>query len=234
MACYNERVKPASEVLQQNTFFASLSGNDPALAAAMAVSRRYARGEKIVLYGDAWPYFLLIGQGQVDAVKESGEGRSLLVTTFGPGDIFWGVAFFLKDTPMPVTLEARTDCELYLWTCEDLRPILIRNGTVLWTLAQLMVSRMLHASEMLEGLAFQPIAGRLARLLAELPHDQTSGAVSRSLTLDEMAARIGTTREVVCRFLYRLAGQGVISITRTELAITDRPALLDMAQTVKG
>lgn len=196
--------------------------------------RRYGRGEKIVLYGDVWPYFLLIAQGQVDAVKESGEGRSLLVTTFHPGEVFWGVAFFLENAPMPATLEARTDCELYLWSHEDMQPILMRNGPASWELSRLMIARMLHASEMLEGLAFQPIAGRLAHLLIDLPQDEKSGAVSRTLTLDEMAARIGTTREVVCRFLYRLAGQGVISITRTELAITDRQALMDLAQTVKG
>ena len=220
--------------MNRSPFFASLEADDKAALAAKAVFRRYERGEKIVLYGDVWPYFLLIGQGQVDAVKESGEGRSLLVTTFGPGDIFWGVAFFLDDAPMPVTLEARADCELYLWSCEDMQPVLVRNGPAMWDLSCLMVSRMLYASEMLEGLAFQPVAGRLARLLAELPHDDKSGAVSRSLTLDEMAARIGTTREMVCRFLYRFAGQGLITITRTEFSITDRSALAELAQTVKG
>ena len=199
-----------------------------------AVLRRYARGEKIVLYGDVWPYFLLIAQGQVDAIKESGEGRSLLVTTFNPGEVFWGVAFFLDDAPMPATLEARSDCELYLWSYEDMHAVLLRNGAASWELSRLMVARMLHASEMMESLAFQPVAGRLAHLLVDLPYDEKSGAVSRSLTLDEMAARIGTTREMVCRFLYRLAGQGMISITRTEFAITDRQALLDLAQTVKG
>ena len=204
------------------------------MVASNAVFRRYARDEKIVLYGDVWPYFLLIAKGQVDAVKESGEGRSLLVTTFDPGEVFWGVAFFLEDAPMPATLEARTDCELYLWSHDVMQPVLQRNGAASWELSRLMVARMLHASEMLEGLAFQPVAGRLAHLLTELPHDEKSGAVSRSLTLDEMAARIGTTREMVCRFLYRLAGQGMISITRTEFAITDRQALLDLAQTVKG
>ncbi|HEY5982004.1 MAG TPA: Crp/Fnr family transcriptional regulator [Anaerolineales bacterium] len=224
----------ALEVLHRSSYFSSLSAEDLALVAQGARLRRYARGEKIVLYGDAWPYFLLIVDGQVDAIKESGEGRSLLVTTFDAGDVFWGVAFFLTDSPMPVTLEARTDCVLYLWETGDLQPVLERNGTFMWNLSRLMVSRMLHASEMLEGLAFQPVAGRLARLLAELPHDEKSGAVSRSLTLDEMAARIGTTREMVCRFLYRFAGQGMISITRTEFAITDMPALMDLAQAVKG
>jgi len=60
------------------------------------------------------------------------------------------------------------------------------------------------------------------------------GPISRSLTLDEMAARIGQTARWYAVFLYRLAGQGMISITRTEFAITDRQALLDLAQTVKG
>ena len=224
----------ALAVLRQSHFFSTFPPEEIGTVARSAVVRKYLRGEKIVLYGDVWPYFLLIGQGQVDAVKESGEGRSLLVTTFHPGEVFWGVAFFLDDSPMPATLEARTDCELYLWSHEDMQPVLMRNGAASWELSRLMIARMLHASEMLEGLAFQPVAGRLARLLAELPHDDKSGAVSRSLTLDEMAARIGTTREMVCRFLYRLAGQGMISITRTEFAITDRQALLALAQTVKG
>jgi CRP-like cAMP-binding protein len=91
-----------------------------------------------------------------------------------------------------------------------------------------MVARMLHAARM-EGLAFQPVAGRLLHLLAELPRRE-----GRRAFLPTKWRRIGTTREMVCRFLYRLAGQGMISITRTEFAITDRKALLDLAQTVKG
>jgi CRP/FNR family transcriptional regulator len=227
-------VQSTSAVLQRSPFFSTLSPDDLAVVTATAVPRTYARGETIVLYGDVWPYFLLIGEGRVDAVKESGEGRTLLVTTFGPGEIFWGVAFFVQGAPMPATLEARTDCDLLLWSREDFQPVLLRNGRTSWDLSQLMVGRMLHASEMLEGLAFQPVAGRLARLLAEMPHDQDTGAVSRTLTLDEMAARIGTTREMVCRFLYRFAGQGLISITRTEFAITDHRGLTDLAHAVKG
>jgi CRP-like cAMP-binding protein len=87
---------------------------------------------------------------------------------------------------------------------------------------------MLRASEVIEGLAFQPIAGRLARLLLEqiLPNRQS---IPRALTLDELAARLGTTREVVCRTLYRFADGGLIDITRTEFILTDRDGLSHMA-----
>jgi DNA-binding transcriptional regulator LsrR (DeoR family) len=52
--------------------------------------------------------------------------------------------------------------------------------------------------------------------------------VARSLTLDDMAARIGSTREVVCRFLQRFADENLINITRTEFEISDRQGLMNI------
>jgi hypothetical protein len=45
------------------------------------------------------------------------------------------------------------------------------------------------------------------------------------LTLDDMATRIGTTREMVCRVLYRFADKKLINVTRTEFVLTDRDGL---------
>jgi DNA-binding transcriptional regulator LsrR (DeoR family) len=49
-----------------------------------------------------------------------------------------------------------------------------------------------------------------------------------------MAARIGTTREMVCRLLQRFADQELIKITRTEFEITDLDRLIVMMQKVRG
>jgi hypothetical protein len=49
-----------------------------------------------------------------------------------------------------------------------------------------------------------------------------------------MAARIGSTREMVCRLLQRFADQELIKITRTEFEITDRERMLEMMQKVRG
>jgi CRP-like cAMP-binding protein len=102
-------------------------------------------------------------------------------------------------------------------------------------MSRLMVLRMLRASEIVEELAFQPVAGRLARLLIGYPgQDGSSGPVTRSLTLDNMAARIGSTREMVCRLLQRFADDDLITITRTEFEITNRDGLLKMMQKERG
>lgn len=100
---------------------------------------------------------------------------------------------------------------------------------MLWQLARIMVSRMNRASEIVEDLAFQPVSGRLAALLLEEYEDSAPGPVKRDLTLDEMAARIGTTREVVCRVLYRFSDDNLIEITRTEFELNDAKALAHIA-----
>ncbi len=160
-------MKTISDVMKANPVFAAIASPDFEQVVQMATSRSYQKGEKVILLGDAWPYLFLVGKGQVDAVKESAEGRSLSVASFGVGDLFWGMAFFHENAPMPVTLDVREDSLIYLWSRKNILPILLRNGQASWELSCLMADRMLHASDLVNGLAFQPVAGRLARLLLE-------------------------------------------------------------------
>ena len=87
----------------------------------------------------------------------------------------------------------------------------------------------MRASRILEELAFHPVAGRLAGLLLGQFEGQTGDTLARDLTLDEMAARIGSTREMVCRHLYQFADQGAIQINRTEFKVMDKGYLKKLA-----
>lgn len=217
-------MKPIIRLLRSNTVFASLNDVELSEFAQLARTRDYQKGEYLCMHGDLWPYLFIVGQGIIEAQKESTEGRSLLIATFGVGEVFWGLAFFDDQAIMPVTLETREPSRIYLWSRSQCQPFFIKHGALSWEIARLMAQRMLHASEIVEGLAFQPVAQRLARLLLEqYPVNQL--AAERHLTLDEMAARIGSTREMVCRILYRFAAQGAIHINRTEFVFTDRQLL---------
>jgi CRP/FNR family transcriptional regulator len=222
------------ELLARSSIFSQLDEVRKDRLVDAAISRRYHQGEWILHYGDVWPYLFVVGEGEVTALKESSEGRSLVVMTLGPGQVFWGMAFFLEAAPMPVALVADEDTLLYLWSQERLLPTLLENGSLSWELSRLMVKRMLRASDIVEELAFQPVTGRLARLLLGHFGDAVGESVARDLTLDEMAARIGSTREMVCRQLYRFADQGAIRINRTEFMITNRDLLEQHAERVKG
>lgn len=186
--------------------------------------QKYRSDEWIVQAGDIWPYLFLIQKGNVTAIKESPEGRSLTLTTFGPGEVFWGLAFFLESAPMPAALKAVGDCELLLWPRDKIMPFILQNGQLSWELTCLTIKRVQFVSEIVEKLAFQPLSSRVARLLLE-QYPTGQDVVPRHLTLDEMASHVGTTREIVCRILYRFAEQGAIQINRTEFTFLNRDLL---------
>ena len=213
----------------KSSLFSGLTSANLVQLVDNAVKKSYASQEIIVHQEDVWPYLFFVEEGNIHATKESPEGRAFIATTLKSGDIFWGLAFFIEDAPMPIMLQAKSHAVIHVWRREYLVPLIQANGMMSWNLCQIMIRRMQLASDIVEDLAFQPIMGRLAGLLLELSDGVDSEYIARELTLEEMAARIGTTREMVCRHLYRFAEKGAIQINRTELKIQDRETLLKQA-----
>jgi CRP/FNR family transcriptional regulator len=222
------------EILSKDPIFKHLNNQELKQIGEYAIQRKYRSGQTITYYGDTWPYLFVIIKGSVIGIKESKEGRSLIVVSLGTRDVFWGTAFFEEEASMPVSLISEGESYLALWSKEVLHPVLLRNGSMSWELARLMVKRMQLASEIVEGLAFQPVVGRLANLLLENYGDSVGEYVSRDLTLDEMGSRIGTTREMVCRVLARFAEEETIRIERTKFMIMDREKLKEYTELEKG
>jgi len=216
--------------LPNNQLFSKFTQNELDRLMDSSIEKSFPEDQWITHHGSDWPYLFLVEMGQVTAIKESPEGRSLVVITLDQGEVFWGVGFFKEGIGMPVALVANQETRLRLWSREKLEPFMMDHGQFTWDLAQLMAERMMLASKILEELAFQPVAGRLAHLLLEQFEDQSGDTVTRDLTLDDMAARIGSTREMVCRHLYHFADKGAILINRTEFQITDQRLLKNFAE----
>jgi CRP/FNR family transcriptional regulator len=218
------------DLISDSPIFRPASPDNQAAIAGLATCRTYRKGELVARQGERWPYLLMVVEGHIDVAKESGEGRRLTLVTIRPGEVFWGTAFFDGRSALPASFEAREDSAVATWSTDALLPVLTTHGEVLWALCGIMVRRMQEASRILEGLAFQPVAGRVARLILDLAGDMPHEPVARDLTLDEIAARVGSTREVVCRVLYRFADENLIEITRTEFLLTDTDGLSGVAQ----
>lgn len=217
-------------LLHENPVFRELDKDTLELLVSRSIVREYAPNSLLAMAGDVWPYLLLVVKGKMVLLKESLEGRALAITELGRGELFWGPAFFKDGLLNPVSMRFTQHSRLMLWQREAIVPILVAHGDAGWELSKQMMDRMMQASDIITGLAFQPVAGRLANFLIGLSSPAESGPIGRDFTLEEMAMRIGSTREMVCRFLQRFAEQGYISITRTELEIIDRDQLARLAQ----
>jgi CRP/FNR family transcriptional regulator len=218
------------EWISQNRVLSTLSVNTRKSLAKQASIRRLKKGQILVLNGEVWPYLFLVGDGKLQALKESSEGRSLVVGSFVTSEIFWGLAFFDEESPMPVTLVAVENSTIYLWSREMLIPVFRTESEAAWRLCLRMIDRMKQVSMIVEEMAFQPVDRRLARLLIDHFTDSENDSMERHMTLDEMAAQIGTTREMVCRMLYRFSNNDLIHVTRTEFVLTDRDGLRLLAE----
>lgn len=216
-----------SVLLEQIQIFHQLDDQQRIQFARLAAMKRFKKGEFIAHYEEIWPHLLVVESGIVSVLKLSSEGRNLGALRLGSGDIFISPSFF-DGGPLPASLEVKEACSIFIWHRDQVLPIIKQNTEVLWGMCLLLVKRMRQASEFVEELAFQPVNGRLARLLLDQFEDDDP-QVARELTLDEMSTMIGTTPVMVCKLLSRFAAEGFVKVSRTQFELLDRLALEKIA-----
>jgi CRP/FNR family transcriptional regulator len=79
-------------------------------------------------------------------------------------------------------------------------------------------------------MAFYQVTHRLARLITQLPADEAGGEGTSRLTQEQLAARLGTVREVVARSLRELERSGAIRTENRRIAVADAEMLSQWAQ----
>lgn len=221
------------ESLREHPVFSNLPEKDINQFIQAAIARKFRKAEYVTHRGDIWPYLFHIQTGKFEAIKESIQGRSFVVETFESGEFFWGIGLFEADEQNPVAIRAAEDSEILVWDKSLIERTIAEQPQFSWTLFSLLARKMGRVSEILEGLVFQPLAGRLANLLIEQSGATVEGYVSRDLTLDDMAARLGSTREMVCKLLYRFSDQGLIELERTQFKIISTKKITELANSFK-
>ncbi len=187
-------------------------------------SRRTLEKNKVLFWqGDEWKNVLLIASGQLRAVIRSADGRSYVVSTWEKGDEFWAHGLFDGEAA-PSTLEAVQKSSIYQWEGEAVLQILFENPEAERALLRRQTRLIRKRRETIADLAFQPVTGRLAKLLLErVPASESSA--QRDLTLDQIASMVAASPEVVCRTLYQFQRDGMLKVTRASITLNNRSAL---------
>jgi CRP-like cAMP-binding protein len=109
----------------------------------------------------------------------------------------------------------------------DLLSLCHRHPTVALSILETLARRVRLFAEIVSNLAFRPVSERLARYLS-----MRAGSVAArtdlelDLTQAQLAARLGTLRELVARAFSQLEESGIITRKRRRIVIRD-PARLD-------
>jgi len=214
-------------LLEKIQTFHHLDDQEKIQFARLATRKKFDKGEFVAHYGEVWPHIILVESGIANVLKLSPEGRTLGALRLGKGDVFISPSFF-DGGPLPASLEIKESSSMLVWHRDQVLPIIRQNSEMLWEICLLLAQRIRQASGFVEELVFQPVSGRLARLLLDQFEDDDP-QIARELTLDEMSTMIGTTPVMVSKMLSSFAAEGFVKVSRTQFELLDRQGLETIA-----
>lgn len=209
-------------VLAAIPYFRALPAADLGRVAARAVVRDVRRGERVFEEGAPAEGLFVVMEGRVRLVRVSRGGREQVLHAEGPGATLDEVPLLdgggdgAHAAPLPAARRHRQACR--------------RHPDVALGIIRVLARRVRTFAGLVEQLSLRDLTARTAGLL--LAESRAAGATTFELgtTRDELAARLGTVRELVSRSLARLRKAGVIRVTGLRVTILDARRLADLAE----
>jgi CRP/FNR family transcriptional regulator, cyclic AMP receptor protein len=223
------------ELLGRVPVFSTLVQSDLERIAQLAVPRRFEPGHVVFREGDASDTCYIVREGQARAIHEHGDGRTITLATFGPGDIFGELAMF-EDELRSATVEAVEPTAVVAVLGPDMRRLMTVHPEISTRLVIALGRRLREANERLSRQSFQTVQSRVAGVLGDLVAQERGSAGSAprrsgkddvvvTATQADLAQLAGSSRESASRFLAVLERAGVISQGRGRLVVHDSEAL---------
>lgn len=212
------------EYLKHTEVFGLLTEPERLGLAQLSIRKTLKKGEVICRQGYESRFVLYIASGVLRSVINAPDGREFVVSTWNAGEEFWSHTL-LDDEPMPSTLEAIKPTIVFHWPGETALEFVLRNPAATRALIRRQTQLIRKRRESIYSLAFNPVASRLANLILEKFSAVENPTVQRDLTLEEMAAMVATSPEVICRVMYQFQAEGLLSINRASITLQDRAAL---------
>lgn len=213
-------MKSVLETLRGVPFLRELP--DPTLVevARHCVEKVYMRGASIFLEGDPPHGLLVVREGAVKIYKTGDGGREQILEIEGPGRAVAELPLF-DGRPYPAGCAAVHDSVLLLVRTKEFRELLARHPDLTQAVIASLAHRLRRMVMLVQELSLRDVRQRLIDLF----HEMAKGGDSFELDLShqELAARIGTVREIVSRTLSKLALEGVVRVDGKTVTLLDRP-----------
>lgn len=200
----------------------TLSEADLLAMGSHGVARSYPKNTIIVTEGDTTDSLYIILQGRVKAFVSDGEGHDMVLSTQGPGEYFGEMT--LDEGPRSASIMTLEPSRFLVVQKNDLRDFVMKNPAFALSLIEKLIHRARLLTANVKSLALMDVYGRVARLLLELA-EETGGklTIPQRLTQQEIASRIGASREMVSRILKDLSSGGYLTQSRTGIVLHRKP-----------
>jgi CRP/FNR family transcriptional regulator len=213
------------DILRKTPLFRSLTDSELEALAARTTKRRFERSEQLFAEGDACAGLFVVASGKIRIFKLSPSGREQILDVEGPGSSFAELPVF-DGGAYPAAASALEDAEVLFIARKDFQMFCREHPDVALKVIAVVGSRLRRLVGIIEELSFTTVRQRLIALILRLA--QTSGTVSKegvrlelTRSHQDLAAELGTVRELVSRNLSRLQAEGFLDVEGRSIVVKD-------------
>lgn len=218
------------EVLNKTALFSTLHESELNELAQHVIEHSLVTGETLFLAGEEAKGLYVIVTGSLRAFRESLDGREQVIHVERAGATIAEVPVF-DDLPYPSTVIAEEPTTVLFIDKREVRALCLKYPKIALSALKVLATRLRKCSDLVESLSLHEVDQRLAKFL--LNEAQLRGKITKDglivdlvLTNQQIAARIGSVREVISRALTRLQQNGLISVNSRQVIIPNEQILL--------
>ncbi len=187
------------------------------------VARNIARNAVFINEGEPGGSLYVILAGRVKVFVADADGREMVLGFLGPGEYVGEMS--LDGGPRSASVMAMEPTVCSVLTREALRAAIAANPDLAMNIIFTLIGRVRGATENVRNLALMDVYGRVARLLLSLAVEQPDGrlVVPERLTQQDIADRVGASRDMVSRIFKDLTTGGYVTVANRQITINRKP-----------
>jgi CRP/FNR family cyclic AMP-dependent transcriptional regulator len=183
--------------------------------------RSFPKNAVIITEGDETDSLYVVLSGRVKVFVSDEEGKEMVLSTAREGNYFGEMV--LDGGPRSASVMALEPCRCYVIPMSDIEGLLERNPLFARHLIRLLIAKTRSLVKQVRDLALKDVYGRFAKFIDESAVEQDGArVVPDRLTQQDIAERIGGSREMVNRIVKDLIAGGYISVDAKQIKVHKR------------
>jgi CRP/FNR family transcriptional regulator, cyclic AMP receptor protein len=189
--------------------------------AASAVVRRFPKNAVLINDGEQGDSLFIVLSGRLKVYASNDAGKEIVIDFHGPGECVGEMSLDGAPRSASVMTTEPTTCAIV--GREQFRDFIRESPDFAFYLIGKLIQRARRATENVKSLALSDVYGRLVRLLGSLARDVDGRTVvSEKFTQQEIAERVGASRDMISRLMKDLVAGGYLTVEDRSIVILKR------------
>jgi CRP/FNR family cyclic AMP-dependent transcriptional regulator len=190
--------------------------------ASLGRLRTYPKNTVFITEGDSSDAVFVVLTGKVKVFVADTEGHEMILDTHGPGEYVGEMA--MDGNPRSASCMTLEPTTFSVVQRDPIREAIRANPDFALDMIAKVIDRARLATDNVKHLALLDVYGRVARLLLNMAVE-TDGklAIPDKLTQQEIAERVGASRDMVSRIFRDLTQGGYITVENRMITINKKP-----------